>query len=72
MHKKVCLTGNRKKAIVEKIHGAKNEPNNSYSDAYQKHKVVCCYDDRFSKQVQMYRGENAVYKFIETMLEEAF
>ena len=67
-------------AIVEKIHGVKNNADNSYTDAYQKHKdcsyvykVVCCYDDQYSKPLQLYSGENAVYKFIERMLdEEAF
>ena len=33
-------------------------------------KVVCCYDDKYSKPVQIYRGEKAVYKFMEKMLEE--
>lgn len=32
-------------------------------------KKLCCYDDRYSKPVQIYKGENAVYKFIEKMLE---
>ena len=64
-------------AIVEKIHGVKNNSDNSYTDAYQKHKdcsyaykVACCYDDQYSKPLQLYRGKNAVYKFIEKMLEE--
>ena len=64
-------------AIVEKIHGVKNDPDNSYTDAHQKHtdcsyayKVVCCYDDQYSKPLQLYRGPDAVYKFIERMLEE--
>ena len=65
-------------AIIETIHGVKNNPNTtSYTDAYQNHKdcsyaykVVCCYDDQYSKPLQLYRGENAVYKFIERMLEE--
>ena len=64
-------------AIVEKIHGVKNNPGSSYTDAYQKHKdcsyaykVVCCHDDQYSKPLQLYRGKNAVYKFIEKMLEE--
>ena len=34
------------------------------------YKVVCCYDDKYSKPIQTYRGENAVYKFMEKMLEE--
>ena len=29
-----------------------------------------CIDDRFSKPIVVYRGENAGYKFIETILEE--
>ena len=32
--------------------------------------VVCCYNDKYSKPIQKYRGENAVYKFMEKMLEE--
>ena len=48
--------------------------NQSYTEAYQKHldcgygcKVVCCYNDRFSKPVEIYRGGNVVYKFMEMM-----
>ena len=49
----------------------------SYTEAYQtdedcgiEYKVVCCYDDKYSKSNQTYRGENAVYKFMEKMLKE--
>ena len=49
----------------------------SYTEAYQRHtdcgygyKVVCCYDDKYSKPIEIYRGENAVYQFMEAMLEE--
>ena len=54
-------------------------PNNekSYTESYQNHKdcgygykVVCCCDDKYSKPVKIYRGENAVNKFMEAMLEE--
>ena len=31
---------------------------------------MCCYDDKYSKYTRIYRGENAVYKFMEKMLEE--
>ena len=34
------------------------------------YKVVCCYDDKYSKPVQKYKGENAVHKFMEKMLKE--
>ena len=55
-----------------------NEKNKrSYTEAYQTHedcgygyKLVCCYRERYSKPIQTYRGENAVYKFMEKMLEE--
>ena len=72
-------------AITEKIHGCQPNNEKSYTEAYQKHtdcgygyKVVCCYDDlendkvvnKYSKPVQIHRGENAVYKFMENMLEE--
>ena len=71
-------------AITKKVQGCKqseemeNEKNKrSYTEAYQTHedcgsafKVICCYDDKNSKDICIYRGENAVYKFMETMLEE--
>ena len=64
-------------AITEKIHGCQQKGNKSYTEAYQKHtdcgygyKVVCCYDDKYTKPIQLYRGENAVHKFMENMLEE--
>ena len=34
------------------------------------YKLVCITDDKFSKPVKLYRGENAAYKFIEDMLSE--
>lgn len=64
-------------AITEKIHGCRPKNNNSYTEAYQKHtdcsygyKVVCCYDDIYSKPIKIYRGPKAVYKFMEAMLKE--
>ena len=64
-------------AITEKISGCKPNDDKSYTEAYQKHtdcgygyKLVCCYDDQYTKPVQIYRGEKAVYKFMEKMLEE--
>ena len=63
-------------AITEKIEGCQQDVGKSYTEAYQKHvdcgygyKVVCCYDDKYSKPIQIYRGEKAVYKFMEKMLE---
>ena len=64
-------------AITQKIDSCQKNPNKSYTEAYQQHidcgygyKVVCCYDDKFTKPVEIYRGEKAVYKFMEKMLEE--
>ena len=71
-------------AITKKVQGCeqseemkKKKNKRSYTEAYQTHedccsayKVVCYYDDKYSKPIQMYRGENAVYKFMEKMLEE--
>ena len=64
-------------AITEKISGCQPNNDESYTEAYQKHtdcgygyKFVCCYDDKYSKPVTTYRGEKAVYKFMEAMLEE--
>ena len=64
-------------AITEKISSCQPNNNKSYTEAYQKHtdcgygyKVVCCYDDKYSKPTKTYRGEKAVYKFMEAMLEE--
>ena len=64
-------------AITEKISSCQPNNNKSYTEEYQKHtdcgygyKVVCCYDDKYTKPTQIYRGEKAVYKFMEAMLEE--
>ena len=55
----------------------KEKKKRSYTKAYQTHedcgygyKIVCCYKDKYSKPIQTYRGENAIYKFMEKMLEE--
>ena len=64
-------------AITEKIQGCQQNNESSYTEAYQKHtdcgygyKVVCCYDDKYTKPIQLYRAEKAVHKFMENMLEE--
>jgi len=65
-------------AITEKISGCQPNNDKSYTEAYQKHtdcgygyKIVCCYDDKYSKDTITYRGKKAVYKFLEdNMLEE--
>ena len=64
-------------AITKKVQGCRPNDNKSYTEAYQTHedcgygyKVVCCYDDKYSKPVKVYRGKNAVYRFLEEMLQE--
>jgi len=64
-------------AITQKINNCQPNDKNSFSEKYQKHKdcgygyiLVCCYDDKYSKPIQVYRSENSVYKFLEAMLEE--
>ena len=64
-------------AITERIQGCQPDNDKSYTEAYQKHidcgygyKVVCCYDDKYTKPIRMYRGEHAVNGFMEKMLEE--
>ena len=34
------------------------------------YKLECCYDDKYSKPVEVFRGEGAISRFIERMLEE--
>ena len=62
-------------AITEKV-GEKAQQK-SCTEQYQKHtacgygyKVVCCYDDKFSKPIKIYRGEMAINKFMNDMLAE--
>ena len=71
-------------AIMKKAQGCKqseemekDKDRRSYTEAYQTHKdcgygykAVCCYDDKYSSDTCIYTGENAVYKFMEKMLEE--
>ena len=64
-------------AITENIHGCQQNNDSSFTEAYQKHtdcgygyKVVCCYDDKYTKPINIYRGPKAVYKFMEKMIEE--
>lgn len=64
-------------AITEKIHGCQQKNDKSYTEKYQKHtdcgyayKIVCCFDDSFTRPIKLYRGPKAVYKFIEEMLKE--
>ena len=70
----LILKPSQKKNITEKVQSCKPNDDKSFTEAYQKHtdcsygyKVVCCYDDKYTKPLECYRG---VYKFMEKMLYE--
>ena len=63
--------------ITEKIHSCQPSNERSYTQTYQSHgacsfgfKVVCHYDKQYSKPVVIYRGDDAIDKFIMKMFEE--
>ena len=54
-----------------KISGCEPNSVKSHTDKYQQHtscgygyKVVCCYDDKYSKPVKIYRGKNTISDFM--------
>ena len=62
-------------AITEKV--GEKALQKSHTEQYQKHtacgygyKVVCFYDDKFSKPIKIYRGEMVIHKFMKDMLAE--
>ena len=61
--------------IMKGVKGS-DKNNGSYTERYQDHipcsfaYIVVCIDHKFSKKVVLYRGKNAVYRFIESILEE--
>ena len=64
-------------SILETVQGCKQDIKSSYTYEYQKHrdcsfgyKLVCCYDNKYSKPTKIYRGKNAIYKLLVNMLEE--
>ena len=66
-------------AITEKIDTRTCQPpdSKSYTTTYQSHracgfgyKVVCHYDQSYSKPVEIYRGKDAAERFIQKMFEE--
>ena len=63
--------------ITEKISGCQPSDRKSYTEKYQKHtacsfgyKVVCYYDENYSGDVVIYRGEDCIQKFMKCMFEE--
>jgi len=64
-------------AITEKIDTCQPPNACSFTQTYQSHracgfghKVVCHYGQSYSKPVEIYRGEDAVKRFIQEMFEE--
>ena len=62
-------------AITEKVN--EKAPQKSRTEQYQKHtacgygyKVVCYYDDKFSKPIKIHRGKMTINKFMNDMLAE--
>ena len=55
----------------------KQNPDKSYTSKYQKHYAGSCryelvsVDDRFRKLFRSYLGEDAVYNFVNSMIEES-
>ena len=54
-----------------------NERHGNNTEAYQEHKargygykIVCQYDDKYSKPTKIYRGPDAVYELIRNLLKE--
>ena len=64
-------------ALTRKIDSCSPVGDKSYTQAYQKHKpsgfgykVVCHYDQKYSKPTVIYRGENVIQKFIQHLFRE--
>ena len=68
-------------AVFERIvvpeDNGKQNPEESYANKYQKH-VACsygyklvCVDDKDSKSFKCYFGEDAIYNFIDNIMEES-
>ena len=64
-------------ADFECITVPKNVKHGNNTEAYQEHKacgygykIVCQYDDKYSKPTKIYRGPDAVYKLIKNLLLE--
>ena len=64
------------KSILGPEDNGKQNPNESYTNKQQNHVAVSygyklvCVDDKFSKPLKSYIGEDAVYNFIDSMIEE--
>ena len=64
-------------AITEKVQSCQPSDLKSYTNKYQKHtgcsyryKLVCCYNDKYSKPVKIYTGEDSSELFVKETLKE--
>ena len=63
-------------SILKKVECNSVKNDSSYARKYQDHTLcgfayqVVCIDNKFSKKVVLYRGKDAVYQFIKTILSE--
>ena len=64
-------------SILVPENNGKQNPEESYTNKYQKH-IACsyeykliCVDDKFTKPFKTYLDEDAVYNFINSMIEES-
>ena len=64
-------------SITRKLYYCKRDNDTSCTEKYQNHidcgygyKLMCCYDDKYIKPIQVYRGEKAAYEFIEKVVEK--
>ena len=63
-------------SIIVPEENGKQNPNESYTSKYQKH-IACsygyklvCFDEKFNQPFKSYSGQDAVYNFISSMIEE--
>ena len=64
-------------ALTEKVYSCQPSEEKSYTTRYQSHlpcgygyEIVCHADQSYSRTVEIYRGEDAVEKFIEKIFRE--
>ena len=71
-----CIVANFE-TTLEKVSSCQPSGSKSYTHKYQKHtacsfgyKVVCHYDQKYSRDVVIYRGKDCIEKFMKCMFEE--
>ena len=57
-------------SILALENNGKQNPEESCSSKYQKHKLVCV-DDKFNKHFKTYLGKDTIYNFINSIIKES-